>query len=219
LYDDLIIYADFSLGDFRDRTGLNTLSPSNVELVKSGNSYSALFNGTNSTLITNSTDPEIWQNGFTLVAWVNNYGWGGNTVGRIFDKATGAAANDGFYFCLYSLNERLYTTINNGGGKSSSNNSINLNKWQFVVLTINANSKINFYIGDLDNDSIISGSEDQESGSISGITTTNPLTIGNRSTALDRTFDGQISMAQAYSKVLTLEKITRIYKSTKWMVE
>jgi hypothetical protein len=58
----------------------------------------------------------------------------------------------------------------------------------------------------------------QTSGLISGITTTNPLTIGNRSTATDGTFDGNIPMLKIYDGILDLEQISQIWSSTRGKV-
>jgi hypothetical protein len=200
-------------GVLKDRTDL-TLTPSNVDIKKTNNYYSPSFNGVDSTLITDSTDPEIWQQGFTLIAWVyNNY----IVIGRIFDKSTGAAADDGFYLSTIH-SDKYVTNINAISAVYSANDSFKLNKWQFVVLTVGANSKINFYIGDLQTAPTLSGKVNQSVSPVSDITTTNPLTIGNRSTATDRGFAGLIPFAQAYSGVLSVEDICQIWSNSRGFI-
>jgi len=200
-------------GVLKDRTDL-TLTPSNVDIKKTNNYYSPSFNGVDSTLITDLTDPEIWQQGFTLIAWVyNNY----IVIGRIFDKSTGAAADDGFYLSTIH-SDKYVSNINAISAVYSANDSFKLNKWQFVVLTVGANSKVNFYIGDLQTAPTLSGNVNQSVSPVSDITTTNPLTIGNRSTATDRGFAGLIPFAQAYSGVLSVEDICQIWSNSRGFI-
>jgi len=94
----------------------------------------------------------------------------------------------------------------------SANNSIILNKLQFVSITITSTGIANFYIGDLDNAPTISGTANQDSGTPTAGTTN--VIIGNR-VAQDRTFDGTIPMIRVYEGILTLEEITQIWSVTK----
>ncbi len=213
---NLLLDYDSTNGYITDRTGKNTLTATDVSIKKTGSFYGAEFNGTTSTLITDSTDPTIWQDGFTVVAWVNVFNKNA-AGGRIFDKSTSTTGADGFSSSEYvgSCGFR----INAGAICSSGNFITNTHKWYFIVTTVSSDSKINFYIGDLNTAPALSGTANQTSGLISGITTTNPLTIGNRSTALDRGFDGKIKMAKAYSGVLSLEDLTQIWSSTRGKIE
>jgi len=213
----LILDFDSTNGYITDRTGKNTLTATDVSIKKTGSYYSAEFNGTTSTLITDSTDPTIWQDGFTVVAWIKPRSWGETNYGRILDVSTGAAGNDGFNFCINPLYNSLFCNINAVGAIRSESNSINLGSWNFAVLTVSSGSKINIYRGDLDIAPTLSGLE-KISGLITSITTTNPLTIGNRSTATDGTFDGNIPMLKVYKGVLSLEQLTQIWSSTRGKV-
>lgn len=216
---NLLLDYDSTNGYITDRTGKNTLTATDVSIKKTGSYYGADFNGTTSNLITDSTDPTIWQSGFTVVAWIKPRGWGELSNGRILDVSNSSAGKDGFNFCINNLNSSLLFNINEAATRPSGINSINIGSWQFVVLTVSSNSSINFYIGDLDNAPALSGIANQKSGLVSGITTTNPLTIGNRSTATDRTFDGKIPMLKVYEGILDLETITQIRSSTKGKVQ
>lgn len=52
-------------------------------------------------------------------------------------------------------------------------------------------------------------------GATSGVTTTNLLTVGNRSGATDRTFDGDIDVASVYNRVLTASEIKQNFEAMK----
>ena len=216
---NLLLDYDSTNGYITDRTGKNTLTPTNVTIKKTGSYYSAEFNGVDSTLITDSTDPTIWQDGFTVVAWIKPRGWGELNYGRILDVSNSAAGGDGFNFCINNLNSSLFCNINDAGAIRSGINSINIGSLQFVVLTVSSGSYINFYKGDIDVAPTLSGLANRTSGLITSITTTNPVTIGNRSTATDSTFDGNIPMLKVYKGVLSLEDLTKIWSSTKGKVQ
>lgn len=216
---NLLLDYDSTNGYITDRTGNNTLTPTNVTIKKTGIYYGSEFNGVDSTLITDSTDPTIWQSGFTVVAWIKPRGWGELAYGRILDVSNSAAGKDGFNFCINNLNSSLFCNINEGGATRSGINSINIGSWQFVVLTVSSNSYINFYKGDIDVAPTQSGAANRTSGLITSITTTNPVTIGNRSTATDSTFNGNIPMLKVYKGVLSLEQLTQIWSSTRGKIE
>lgn len=212
---NLLLDYDSTNGYITDRTGKNTLTPTNVTIKKTGIYYGSEFNGVDSTLITDSTDPTIWQSGFTVVAWIKPRGWGELNYGRILDVSNSAAGKDGFNFCINNLNSSLFCNINEVGATRSGINSINIGSWQFVVLTVSSDSYINFYKGDIDVAPTLSGLANRTSGLITSITTTNPVTIGNRSTATDSTFNGNIPMLTVYKGILSLEQLTQIWSSTR----
>jgi uncharacterized protein (UPF0333 family) len=151
------------------------------------------------------------SNGFTISAWINprSYGLGDAFgMGRILDKD----ATDGFIFAVVGTgttnDNTLYFYINNSGITKAEEDAIILNKWQHVLVTINGSSKVNFYI-----DGVQSGDENQTASSISAITGTNVMNIGNRRMPKDRTFDGGIDEVRMYNRVLTTDEITEIYNS------
>jgi hypothetical protein len=213
---NLLLDYDSTNGYITDRTGKNTLTATDVSIKKTGSYYSAEFNGTTSTLITNSIDPTILYDGFTLVAWVKVQG-NPQQYKRIFDKSTTVTPDNGFYLSVRNINT-FAVRVDPGGALSES--AINVVKpytWQFVSATITSSGRTSLYIGDLNTAPALSGTESQN-GVPSGITTTNPITIGNRSTATDRGFMGMINFAKAYSGVLSLEDITQIWSSTRGKV-
>jgi hypothetical protein len=214
---DKLVDVNAFNGVLKDRTDL-TLTPSNVEIKKIGSYSAPSFNGVDSAIVTNSTSPTIWQNGFTLVTFVNLKGWGGNNNGRLFDKSTAVTATTGFILYLVS-NKILRFRINDGDIAVSATNSVDLSQWKFIATTVSADAKVNFYIGDLQTAPTLSGNANQPVSPVSNITTTNPLTIGNRSTATDRGFDGLIPFAQAYSGVLDLAQLTQIWSNTKRLIK
>ena len=72
------------------------------------------FNGTTSTLPTSLTGNGQFQNGFTIVAWINPDSVGG-TAGRIIDKAT-SGSTGGIIFGMGSAENRLFSNLNAGTG-------------------------------------------------------------------------------------------------------
>lgn len=200
---NLLLDYDSTNGYITDRTGKNTLTPTNVTIKKTGIYYGSEFNGVDSTLITDSTDPTIWQSGFTLMAWVKVQG-NPQQYQRIFDKSTNTLPGDGFYLSVRNINTFAVRVDPGGALNESAIDVVKLYTWQFVSATITSSGRISFYIGDLNTAPALSGTESQINGVPSGITTTNPITIGNRSTATDRGFMGMIKFAKAYSGVLSL---------------
>jgi hypothetical protein len=213
---NLLLDYDSTNGYITDRTGKNTLTATDVSIKKTGSYYSAEFNGTTSTLITNLIDPTILYNGFTLVAWVKVQG-NPQQYKRIFDKSINVTPGDGFYLSVRNINTFAVRVDPGGALSESAINVVKLYTWQFVSATITSSGITSFYIGDLNTAPALSGTESQN-GVPSGITTTNPITIGNRSTATDRGFMGMINFAKAYSGVLSLEDITQIWSSTRGKV-
>jgi hypothetical protein len=147
----------------------------------------------------------FFQNGFTLSAWIKPDTIGEST-GRIMDKTTNTAGATGFNFRLDSSN-RLACVISGTSNVFSDTNAIVYGgAWQHVLVTVSADAKANFYIN-----GALSGTANQTTGALSGITTTNALRIGNRSGATDRTFDGGIDDVRIYNRVLTTSEIALIY--------
>ncbi|MCF7830858.1 LamG domain-containing protein [Candidatus Gracilibacteria bacterium] len=170
------------------------------------------FDRADTKIETSLTSNADFQNGFTVSAWINPDSIGENNYGRIVDKSNSASAGDGLSFRASDTNE-LSFAINIIGDidAESGDNSITLNQWQQVLVTVTesgGDGLVNFYI-----DGIHSGDTDQNAGVLSDITTSNPLTIGNRSTATDRTFDGQISDVRIYNRVLSTDEISLLYES------
>ena len=161
------------------------------------------FDGLNS-FISADVPASSFQNGFSLSGWIYPVSLGVNGYGRIFDKSTTTSGGNGFYI-YYSGSGLIYSNINNGGARSSAVNAISLNRWQHVVVTVAPNSTISIYVN-----GVLSGTPGT-SGALSGITTTNPFTIGNRSNEPDRGFDGKIEEVALWNRDLSSTEVSDLY--------
>ena len=145
-------------------------------------------------------------NGFTLAAWINPRS-AGETEGRILDKSSGSTGGNGFYFAMHSTNNNPILRINVGTTKSAAASSTPVNVWSHVIVTVSAAQLCNFYVN-----GVLSGSANQDLvQTVSTITTTANIRIGNRSGATDRTFDGGICQVQMWERVLTAAEIAKVY--------
>jgi len=208
--------------DFAEQTG-TTLND------KSGNSYTGTitagtgdwttdqkdnaraysFDGANTTIPTTLTATSSFQNGFTISAWVKADSAGEGSAGRIVDKSSGDNSDSGFRFLTSSSLNRLYLQINTGTGIYSGENAYSINAWSHVLVIVSSNATVTYYIN-----GVQSGTPGT-TGALSGITTANALTIGNRSGATDRTFNGNISDVRIYNRVLGTAEIKAIYNATR----
>jgi hypothetical protein len=185
-----------------DLTNNNTVTATSLTYA-SNNTFS--FNGIdNSISISNGIN---YASGFTLAAWINPQSIGGGTFGRIFDKTPALGTTSGFGFYLSGTNQ-LNFSVNNIGTLTTASSTISLNNWQYVVATVTSAGDAAIYI---DAVSRASGT----TGATSGITTTNLLTVGNRSGATDRTFDGDIDVASLNNRALTSQEIQQNFNATK----
>lgn len=201
---DLLLDFDSTQGTIKDRTGKNTLTPTDVSIKKIGQSYSADLNGTTSLIDTGSD--WIGTKAITVCGWIKPYSWGEGGYGRIIDNAKTL-----LWFNYLLAQYVLSTTTGNSIAKSATN-SVILNKLQFLAVTRTSAGVINFYIGDKTTAPLLSGSANQTDGTpVAG--TTNVI-IGNNS-GTTRTFDGNISELKVYENILSIEDITNIWSSTR----
>ena len=193
--DDVLIDFDSTRGtaNLGDLTNSSTLT--NITYKKIGKNYSALWNGTDSKIDLGSD--VIGTKAVTIMGWIKASDWGeGAGQGRII-------SNDEFYLYTRNTGNRLTLTSNNSNLSVTSNNSIQLNKWQFIFITRTSAGVVNFYIGSQTEPLVLSGSADQDSGTpISG--TTNVI-IGNNA-AQTRTFDGLQPRLVVVENILPLEQ-------------
>jgi|GEM_PF-1541165 len=164
------------------------------------------FNGNNS-FVSTAVPLTSFQSGFSVSAWIYPRSNGGNGYGRIFDKSSGTSGNNGFY--VFYRDNKIFSVINAGTTRESATGSIELNKWNHVVVTFSSNATISIYVN-----SVVSGTPGT-SNALSGITTTNPFTIGNRSANTDRSFDGFIESPTIWDKALSDEQIRKLYTQQK----
>jgi hypothetical protein len=147
------------------------------------------------------------SNGFTISAWINPKGYGEGGVGNIISKNTSTTGTAGF-FLRTTATTKIQFRIN-GGSALSSGADLIFGVWQHYLITVSAGQLCNFY-----KNGVLSNVADQDAvQTISTITTTNPLTIGNRSTATDSTFDGGIKDVKMWNRVLTTTEITEEYQN------
>lgn len=144
-----------------------------------------------------------YSNGFTLSSWINPDTYGTSNYGRIADKTINTGTSTGFFLYMPTA-PTLQFTVNNTGGITASANSTPYGSWTHVVAQVDSSGNCKIYINGVLN---VSGT----TGAPSGITATTPLTIGNRSGAIDRAFDGLIQNVRIYNRALSQEEITILY--------
>ena len=144
-----------------------------------------------------------YQDGFTISAWVFKRSNGGGTYGRVFDKSTNTSAAGGYY--LYVNAGAAYAFRVGGTTPVISTPALNLNQWYLLTATVDAGNVARLYV---DGVQVSSGNNHN----LSLITTNNPLTIGNRSNATDRNFDGQIDDVRIYATALSADEVREVYQ-------
>ena len=144
---------------------------------------------------------ENYHDGFTLACWAYRRGGGGASVGRLLDKSTTASASGGFF--LYNNGSQLLFGIANGLAPLAC--AIPTAQWFHVVVTVDAAGNARIYLdGGLVHTAVVPAP--------SQILTANPLTIGNRSTASDRHWDGLVSDFRFYSAPITADQVKELYQ-------
>lgn len=136
----------------------------------------------------------------TIVAYINPHDWGEALSGLAGDIIN----NDKLIFGVWNTGDVLFLTSDASTTVSSATNSIDLNKYQFVIATRTSTGLTNFYV-----DNSLSGTADQSSGTpVAG--TTN-MAIGNNITQT-RTFDGFIPRIIIYNHILTSQERDKAYE-------
>jgi hypothetical protein len=147
---------------------------------------------------------ESFQDDFTVLSKFNMSSLGGGTYGRLFEKAEGTSVVNGFntYFIDYS-GRKMGFKVN--GGDTIFTEEISLSTTYYVASSYNVTTGMtsNYING------AVSGTP--ASTNIPGITTTNPLTIGNRSDGTDRGFHGYIYGIDFINGILSENWINEYY--------
>lgn len=165
------------------------------------------YNGTTSTTIVPHHASQLLTTGGAIIAWIKPNTSGENDGGRIVDKSTDAFGSNGYRF----YTESTFLGFSSGAGaRNSGAGSLNYGVWSHVVASFDSDGVVSFYIN-----GVLKGTPG-DFGDPTGITTTNALTIGNRSGATDRTFDGLIGEVGMWNRVLSVGEILHIYNATKW---
>jgi len=133
--------------------------------------------------------------GGTINAWIYPISLGGNNVGRVIDKSAGTLGNNGYYLATGGTNAFLLR-VNSGTITYSSNNAINLSQWQYISVDFNSSGR-KIYVNLID----VTGSGSGETGLPPDIA--GSVRVGNRSSATDYGFDGNIKDITFYNRILT----------------
>jgi hypothetical protein len=166
------------------------------------------FDGKDDALVIPHNANQLLTDGGTIEAWIKpssmGEGVGGNS-GRIVDKSRTGYSDDGYWLQVAGNagSARVQCRINHGTGIDSG--SITYGNWYHIAVTISNTGLITLYVN-----GVQSGTPGI-SADPAGITTTNPLTIGNRSGATDRTFDGLIGGVEVLSEIWTPAQIAADY--------
>lgn len=186
------------LGDLSEQSILT-----DITFKKLGSNYGASFDGVGSKIDLGVEN--IGVKAITVMGWIYPKSWGEAGAGMIM-------SNDKLYFVLGSGTDKIYFYSDGATASVTADNSIQLNKKQFIAVTRTSLGVANFYIGDSNNPPTLSGSADQDSGvPVAG---TDNVFIGNRDAA-DRTFDGEIPILKVVEGILSLEQITQFWSETK----
>ena len=200
---NLLLDYDSTNGYITDRTGKNTLTPTDVSIKKTGSYYSADFNGTTSLIDTGSDF--IGTKAVTICGWIYNT----NSIGyqRILD-------NSKFRLGLHSTNTVQVTSDQVKFVYSLK--TIPFNSWQFISLTRKVDGKTSFYLGDKSNSPVLNGSVDLDSGTPT-VAASNVF-IGSHPSGTTF-FYGNIPMLKVYEGILSLEDISAIWSLTKGKIQ
>jgi hypothetical protein len=143
---------------------------------------------------------QLLTSGFTISAWVRPNTTGENPYGRIVDKSTATSGGLDGYALYMSNGSKVSMTVDSTTAVISTDGSVPFGQWTHVVATVSNTGATTIYTNGTVN---VTGT----TGPLSGIVTINPLTIGNRSNATDRTFDGLIDDVRIYNRVLSQSEV------------
>jgi len=133
-----------------------------------------------------------YTKGFSFSIFINPRTFG-ESYGRILDKTNGTTSSTNGFMAYMNNGPTVILSVHD---TSISSTSIPYNSWTHLVGTVDPLGASKLYINGILN----------SSGNLaipSNITTNNLLTIGNRSTNTDRSFDGFINSLKIFNKVLT----------------
>jgi len=166
-----------------------------------------VFNGIDSTIPTTLTSNADFVNGYTILARFNMRSTGGvgGVGGRIIDKSTSTSGAGGFYITTRSIeNVFAYNDGDNSVAIHLNTDVVKFNVDTTLAFTMTSAGALAFYVN---------GVAEGTGNRAYNYTTTNPLTIGNRSTAQNRGFDGEFKDLKIYSRVLSLQEIKDYHNS------
>ncbi|MCX6785823.1 MAG: LamG domain-containing protein [Candidatus Komeilibacteria bacterium] len=139
-----------------------------------------------------------------MSVWIKSDSLGENEQGRIVDKSDSSFAVNGFALVTIvagGQNSVLFNIKNTGDIYAP----ITLGAWQHVLVTVNSAAYASMYINGVFKDG-------KTQAALSGITTANPLIIGNLFSD-GRGYDGRISDLRVYNRALSATEVKNLYKS------
>jgi hypothetical protein len=187
-------------GSVKDRTGLRTLTLTDVSVVKHNGHNVTRSNGSTTKIDTGSD--WVGTKAITICCWVKPRALGEGNNGVI-------VTNSKLHFANVSMSYQFasdYVSF-----VYSAANRVTLGKYQFLSVTRELDGKASFYIGSLRSGPALSGPLDQNSGTPIAGTTSMKLLNNHGSTY---TYDGILSKIFIYEGILTIDQITNIWSST-----
>jgi hypothetical protein len=126
----------------------------------------------------------------------------------IIDKSDSTIGGNGYNLRLSATDLRFAFRINGGTIVFSAINSYTIGAWVHVAVVFTSAGVVTVYINGTQS------TAPTLSAVASGITTTNALRVGNRSTATDRPFDGRIGATLVTSEQYTATQMLSYYQNT-----
>ncbi len=190
--------AVYHLKDGTTLSGLDSTSNANNGTISNATAVSGEIDGAGSFASASNASISVGTpaslnitSDFTISAWINPTSFGSNSRGRIFDKNAGGSTGYEFGMDDSNVNNGLILGVNTATTQNtdyinSAANSVTTGIWQYAVGTFTASTKaVNFYVNGIPKGS---GTVNASPSSNSSVT----ATIGRRSSATDRNFDGII---------------------------
>jgi len=208
LIDDITSYYTFDI-DASDSLGVNDGTVSGATLTtgsggKIGEGYD--FDGSTNYIDTNDGGAFVFNNDFTVSAWINRDVYASNND-FIVDKRD--ANNDGWLFGVIA--DKLALNIDNSDTLSS-DTVLLANTWYYVVAVVDRSGtgKVRLYVNGVE-ESSYSSQPDVSSDTVS---VTADARIGMGSYSLDTNgMDGLIDEVGLWNRALTSTEITSLYNS------
>jgi hypothetical protein len=186
-----------------DGAGTTTTRP---ELV----GFAPDFDGTDDYIEITHNANQLLTGGGCFMAWVNIDSQAlGTASSALIDKSSGITGTNGWRWGVRGSDfpGGLFFQINNGTVVSTPNSVVSLGVWVHVAVVFTAGGGVTMYVN---GESEATGT----TGAASGITTTNAPRLGNRSTATDRPFDGEIVLPAIFNSQPTASQVLAIYNQT-----
>ncbi len=177
-----------------------SLEINDVDIVKSGTTYTARFDVAASNIKSNAD--LIGAGDITVMSWFD-FSFKSEIASRIIDNGMFKVRVSPIFLRKISVTSSTVVAY--------SNTVLDINKKYFLAITRKSDGTANIYIGDLDNAPILDSAIDAPTGTpaVGGVTY-----LGNRS-GLDKSLEGDMPMFKVANGILDLAEITRVWSTTK----